>query len=179
MTIRKTVHGALFLALLIVGAQISIPTPLVPFTCQTLVVGLIGSVLPGGLATLVVASYLLLGALGLPVFANFSGGITAFGTASGGYLIGFLVQVIILGAWLHFANPFAKGNVAVANMVAAAGQLAVGTLWLQGVLHLSWVAAMSIGFVPFILFGLVKVGIITALAPRLRGLVGSLFKPAK
>ena len=62
------------LALLIVCAQISIPIWIVPITLQTLAVGLIATVLPLQLSSAVIAAYLLLGLVGLPVFANFAGG---------------------------------------------------------------------------------------------------------
>lgn len=98
-SIRNLCQIALFAAILAVLAQISIPMPSgVPITLQTLAVGLCASCLGwkrGGIAVLV---YLALGAVGIPVFAQFTGGIAKFVGVTGGFLWGFLPMVILCGA---------------------------------------------------------------------------------
>jgi biotin transport system substrate-specific component len=101
-TVRKplSVHtlcaSALGAALMAICAWISIPTQ-VPFTLQTfavfLVTGLLG--LQGGLLSVLV--YLLLGAVGLPVFAGFQGGLSVLLGVTGGYLVGFLFSALAVG----------------------------------------------------------------------------------
>ena len=85
MRTRDLARAALFAALIAICSWISIPTA-VPFTLQTFAVFLALGVLGGKLGTLSVAVYLLLGAVGLPVFAGFQGGLGALLGATGGYL---------------------------------------------------------------------------------------------
>ena len=85
-------------ALLIVLSQISIPLPTgIPVTLQTLAVALCGYVLGPVLGTLSVGVYLALGAVGLPVFAGFSGGLGSFVGMTGGYLWAFLPMAFLCG----------------------------------------------------------------------------------
>lgn len=98
MTVRHLVLVALFAALLTVLSQISIPLPSgIPITLQTFAVALCGYALGTKLGTLSVAVYLLLGAIGLPVFAGFMGGIGVFFGVTGGFLWGFLVMAALCG----------------------------------------------------------------------------------
>ena len=93
MRTQELARAALFAALIAICSWISIPTA-VPFTLQTFAVFLALGVLGGKLGTLSVAVYLLLGAVGLPVFAGFQGGLGALLGATGGYLAGFLLTAL-------------------------------------------------------------------------------------
>ena len=93
MRTRDLSRAALFAALIAICSWISIPTA-VPFTLQTFAVFLALGVLGGKLGTLSVAVYLLLGAVGLPVFAGFQGGLGALLGTTGGYLAGFLLTAL-------------------------------------------------------------------------------------
>ncbi len=73
-------------ALIAVLSQISIPIGTVPFTLQTLAVGLVASTFRFRDASLSILVYWLLGAIGLPVFAGGAGGISAFVTPTAGFL---------------------------------------------------------------------------------------------
>ena len=87
---------ALFAVLMAVCSWISIPA-VVPFTLQTFGVFVAVSVLGGKRGTLAVVLYLLMGIVGLPVFAGFSGGLGVLLGSTGGYIIGFIVMAIIAG----------------------------------------------------------------------------------
>ena len=91
------VHIALFGVLMAVSSWISSPAA-VPFTMQTFGVFLAVAVLGGKRGTLAILVYLLLGAVGAPVFAGFSGGISALVGSTGGYIIGFLFLALVM--WL-------------------------------------------------------------------------------
>ncbi len=97
-SVKKVVMIGVFAALLAVLSQISVPLPSgIPVTLQTFAVSLCAFVLGPKLGTLSVAVYLALGAVGLPVFAGFSGGIGAFAGFAGGYLWGFLFMAFLCG----------------------------------------------------------------------------------
>lgn len=97
MTLNLVMTG-MFSALLIVLSQLSIPTPTgVPITLQTFAVAITGVIIGwkfGFLSTLI---YILLGAVGLPVFANFNAGLQAIAGPTGGFIYGFLLMVILCG----------------------------------------------------------------------------------
>ena len=97
-TRELTVCG-LFAALIALAAQLSIPLPGgVPMTAQTMVIALCGYVLGQKSGVLAVGSYLLLGAVGLPVYAGFRGGWQMLFGTTGGFLWGFLLLVFFCGA---------------------------------------------------------------------------------
>ena len=92
--IRKITKIALTCAIMCVSANIYIPLT-VPITLQTLVLYFSLFFLGGASTVAVVLTYLCIGAVGLPVFSGFSGGIGRLFDASGGYLIGMLLAVLI------------------------------------------------------------------------------------
>lgn len=98
MSVRNLSRVALFAALMAICSWVSIPTP-VPFTLQTFAVFLAPGLLGGKMGTIAVGTYLLLGAVGLPVFAGFSGGIGTLLGATGGYLLGFLLTALVIWGW--------------------------------------------------------------------------------
>ena len=77
----------MFAAVLAVISPISLPMPTgVPITIQVFGVALVGAVLGSRLGTTATLVYVLLGAIGLPIFANFSGGISSIVGVTGGYI---------------------------------------------------------------------------------------------
>ena len=96
--LQSTVMTGVFAALLAVLSQISIPLPTgIPVTLQTFAVALCGFALGPGLGAAAVGVYLALGAVGVPVFAGFSGGIGSFVGMTGGYLWAFLPMAFLCG----------------------------------------------------------------------------------
>lgn len=98
-------YCATFAALIAACSWISIPTT-IPFTMQTFGVFFTLLLLGGKLGTLAVATYLLLGAVGAPVFAGFQGGLASLVGSTGGYLLGFLAVALIF--WM--ATPVTQGK---------------------------------------------------------------------
>lgn len=89
---------ACFTAILAILAQITIPLPTgVPLTMQTFGIALGGYVLGRKKGALSTFLYLLCGAVGLPVFAGFHGGISSFFGKTGGFLFGFLLLAFCCG----------------------------------------------------------------------------------
>lgn len=117
-------------AVLAVCSWISVPMPkpLVSFTMQTFAVALIAGLLGVRRGTAAVAVWLALGALGVPVFAGFNGGIAYMLGSTGGYLWGFLLWAPMEG----FLFRLGKGKLPLLILGMAAG-LALcytfGTAW--------------------------------------------------
>lgn len=147
-----TAFGAAIIAVL---AQITIPLPLIPITGQTLAVGLIVTILGTKYGTLSVLLYILLGAIGLPVFSGFSGGFAVLVGPTGGYIIGFLVQAYIMGIYMDKLG-ITYVHAIIANIIGMVITLAFGTTWLKFVGDLSWTAAFMGGAAPFIVVGIIK-----------------------
>lgn len=96
MKAKPLVYTAVMAALITVCAWITIPT-VVPFTLQTFAIFLAVGVLGGKLGSLAVGVYLLLGAVGLPVFSGFAGGAASLLNVTGGFLWGFLPMALLCG----------------------------------------------------------------------------------
>lgn len=96
-SVRSTVFAALFTALISVGAYLSIPVGPVPIVLQNFFVLLAGTMLGSSAGFSVVVTYLILGAIGLPVFHSGTGGIGIIMGPTGGYLLGYLPAVYITG----------------------------------------------------------------------------------
>ena len=96
---KTMIVTAMFAALIAVLAQIAIPLPSgVPVTLQTFAVALTGIVLGAKLGTISTFIYILLGAVGVPVFSGFNGGLGAIVGKTGGFIWGFLFLVFFTGA---------------------------------------------------------------------------------
>jgi biotin transport system substrate-specific component len=144
--------------LLFFCGQVSIPIQPVAITLQTVAMLVIGLTFSKADALKSVTSYLMLGALGAPVFANFSGGFAKLMGPAGGFYFGFLVAVWVMCTLRErFSNANANTNTKEMLLIAFAGQT---TLYVSGVLWLcAYVSpdkAISFGLVPFILPGIVK-----------------------
>ena len=118
---------ALFAVVMAVCAWISIPAA-VPFTLQTFGVFLAVGLLGGKRGTLAVLIYLLLGAVGMPVFAGFNGGLGYMLGSTGGYIVGFLLSALTM--WGFEAALGRKTWVLAVSMVLGlAVCYAFGTAW--------------------------------------------------
>ena len=160
---------AMFAAIIAVCSWISIPMT-VPFTLQTLGVFCAVGLLGGKRGTLAVLTYILLGAIGLPVFAGFSGGMGILATSTGGYILGFL-----LSALLYWLITSLLGNKTIVVILAMLLGLLVcyafGTAWFMVVYARTTGAvglATALGWcvVPFILPDLAKIAVAVLLTKK-------------
>lgn len=174
-TARDMAYVAIFAVTMAICSWISIPTT-VPFTLQTFAVFLSVGVLGGRRGTFAVLVYILLGAVGLPVFAGFSGGIGILLGTTGGYIIGFLFSALLYWAMTKALGE--KTPVMVAAMVLGLIVCyAFGTVWFMTVYARSS-GAIGLGtalgwcVIPFIIPDLLKIACALLLTVRLRKYVG-------
>lgn len=133
-SVRSMVFVAAFTALIVVGAIFSFPAPwnpVVPFTLATLFVILSGMILGPWLGTACVGLYLLLGVIGLPVFAGGTGGAQVLVGPTGGFLIGYIPSALLGGLIVRWG----RGGLAAVIIAAAAATLAI---YLPGIPWLHW-----------------------------------------
>ncbi|MBA2369162.1 MAG: biotin transporter BioY [Candidatus Protochlamydia sp.] len=145
--------ASLFLALC---AQIRIPlyfSP-VPLTGQTFGVLFIGVTMGSRKGLLSVLTYLLEGSLGLPVFAGGSLGIMSLLGTNGGYLIGFIFQVFLVGSFVERQTDFHAVKTITTLLFACALQLGLGVVWLSA--FVGFETALMMGLYPFLCGELVK-----------------------
>ncbi|UXH43770.1 biotin transporter BioY [Rossellomorea vietnamensis] len=153
--LRMIIHCAIFAAMTGIFAQIEIPLPLVPISGQTLAVGITATILGSRYGALSLICYAALGAVGVPVFAGFSGGAQVLVGPTGGYIFGFIIAAYFTGLILEktrFTIPMAM----IANTVGMIITLILGTIQLKFVADLGWSQAMAAGVYPFIVVGLIK-----------------------
>ncbi len=170
--IRRTVLTAVFTALISAGAYAAFPVGPVPIVLTTLFVVLSG--LLGGFRIGVssVFTYLLLGTLGLPVFAGGAGGFAVITGPTGGYLFGYLLSAAVAG--LLFRSVKNKSRillvlmVSIASLVAGAVIYVPGLFWLKMSLGLEWGKALKIGMLPFIPGDIIKTAAAVALTIPLK-----------
>ncbi len=162
----------LFAALTAIGAFISFPLPFtpVPFTLQVTFTTMAGFALGSKYGALSQLVYLLLGAIGLPVFANRLGGIGALFGHTAGFLWGFVLSAMLIG-WL--ATKYRPRKALPIVIVLTAGLLlvyATGTVGLMVVLGLPAKQAFMAGVAPFMILDLLKIGLAAFLIMKLEPL---------
>ena len=167
--LHTLVWAALLAALLAAGAYIHIPLWGVPFSMQPLFAMLAGYLLGPTRGPMAVGLYLLAGLGGLPVFAGGKAGLAVLLGPTGGYLIGFLLGASSTGMAVREETALPSWKTGLAWGVLA--QLSIflpGVVQLKNVLDLTWVKALTIGFVPFILPDILKMLAALAVARYLR-----------
>lgn len=149
------------------SAQINFPMQPVPMTMQSLVVLLVGVAYGWRLGAATVLFYLAQGALGLPVFAGFRGGLPALAGPTAGYLFGFVAAAALAG-WLASRGWTRSWWRSAATLLAGHAVLFLGgLLWLA--VPLGFDRAVAVGLLPFIPGTVVKVALGVALLAALRG----------
>jgi biotin transport system substrate-specific component len=156
-------YTAAFIGLITLGSWISVPFIPVPFTLQTLFVLLAGSVMKRN-AVIPVFLYVLLGALGLPLFHNGLAGIGVLLGPTGGYLIGFIVAAFVTGlSYEHTSRPVRICGIALATILI----YACGIGWLMYSLDRPFIPAFMAGALPFVIGDAVKAAAAYIIADRL------------
>lgn len=168
---RDIVYMSVFTAMISICSWISIPAS-IPFTLQTMGVFTTVGLLGGKRGTLTVLTYILLGAIGIPVFAGFTGGVSVLLGTTGGYIIGFLLSALLM--W-GIETIMGRNQIVLAfSMVAGLIVCYVfGTAWFMliytqhsGVIGLSTVLGLCV--IPFIIPDLIKIGVALFLTNRLK-----------
>ncbi|MGO0061089.1 biotin transporter BioY [Brevibacillus fluminis] len=154
--------AALFAAITAVCAQLSFTVGPVPFTLQVFAICLTGLLLGSRWGSVSVLVYLVLGAVGVPVFAGFQSGLQTILGKTGGYLLAFLPAVFVIGLIAE------RGRIAIwkaflANLLGLAIIYTLGTMQLEFMLNLPWSKAIAFGIIPFLIPDVIKIAIASSL----------------
>ncbi len=172
---------ALFAALMAVCSWISIPIGDVPITLQTFGIFVCFLIIGGRNGALSVLIYILLGLVGAPVFAGFTGGVQKIIGPTGGYIVGFLFSALFL--WLAEVLEVKTGlkkaftrfkwlnylYLCIALIIALAICYAFGTVWfvrvfISGGKEMTFGKALAACVTPFVGFDLAKIALAFAIS---------------
>jgi biotin transport system substrate-specific component len=165
-------YAALFGALTAIGAYIVIPLPLVPITLQTFFVSLAAALLGGALGALSQVVYVLIGMLGLPVFAGGKGGFGVLMGPTGGYLAGFIVGAYIIGRLIEAKKNPGFAWIVSAMIIGHIALYALGVGQLMLVAKLSLGKALAVGVIPTLPGGVIKILAAAFVAVKLKDKIG-------
>ena len=142
--------------------SIPIPVSAVPITFTNLAIYLSAIILGQKKATVSYLIYLLIGLVGVPVFSGFTGGPGKLLGPTGGYLIGFIFMAFITG---YFVDRFpGKIHMYVTGMVLGIIVTYIfGTAWLAYQANMTFLAALFVGVVPYIVGDIIKIIVATVI----------------
>jgi biotin transport system substrate-specific component len=165
--LRPLVSASLFAALTAVGAYLFVPIGPVPIVLQNMFVFLAGLLLGGRWGLASVAVYLLAGLCGLPVFAGGTGGIGRFFGPTGGFLLGYLPAVFLIGA-IAERRPERMLRDVLAMILGSAVLYACGVTWLKVVTQMPFAKAVALGMLPFLAGDALKIAAAALIARAVR-----------
>lgn len=157
-------------ALIAVGALIHLPIGPVPVVLQNLFALLAGLLLGSRYGLASVLLYLLIGSMGLPVFAGGKGGIAHFMGPTGGFLVGFAAAAFMAGL---ISERLPRGLVTDILAVAVGSLIIylIGVPWLKMVTQMTWAKAFTVGMLPFLPGDILKAAAAVLLARPARLIV--------
>jgi biotin transport system substrate-specific component len=172
--VREVLLVAFGVLLTALVAQVVIPLPFtpVPITGSTFAVLLLGAAFGPARGAASLGAYLLVGALGVPVFAEASGGFQVFAGVTGGYLVGFPIAALAVGALARRGWDRSVLGMGGAFLIGSLIVYAIGVPWLAIVTGMSLPAAIAAGAVPFLVGDAVKAVLAAGALPLAWRLVG-------
>lgn len=166
-SLQKLVLAALFTALTAVCSQLQIPLPMIPINLALFSVYLCGALLGAKWSVLSMTAYMMLGAVGVPVFAGFGSGPSVLFGRTGGYILGYILAAATVGVLSRLWGQRFAGLCAA----MAVGMLVCylfGTIWFMVLTGMGPVASLSYCVWPFLPGDMVKIALAALLAVRLR-----------
>ncbi len=162
--LQSMVVIALFTAVFAVLSPWAIPVGSVPVTLALLGVYFIGGMLGAVRGTTVVVLYLGLGAVGVPIFAGFVGGIWHFLTPTGGFLVGYIPCVLFAGFSKKCRKTWLRAVFMTAGTIV---MYLIGWIWFYAVSGVPFWSALLVSVLPFLPFDALKLGVALWLMPLL------------
>ena len=170
LTTREIIQCAIFIAIIIICAYITIPFGAIPFTLQTFGFTLCALCNKPKVALITSLFYFAIGAIGVPVFSSMRGGIGTILGASGGFLIGYTIMVPICSYInnITFFKKFSNKKILVIRFLI--GLLMTFVAYIFGMAQYSYIAGVSligslyVAVLPFIFPDIIKIAIASAMS---------------
>ncbi len=159
----------LMTAFIAVSAQIAIPIGIVPFTLQTTLILMAGLILGSKRGMITCLVYILVGAIGIPVFANFSGGIDIIFLQTGGFIMSFPLMAYVAGKFSELSNKTSMKY--VGSLVGVILNFIVGCAYFMYVTEMDLITSMTYTVLPFVLTSLVQIVIAVNLSKKIKSVV--------
>ncbi|MBR6638540.1 MAG: biotin transporter BioY [Lachnospiraceae bacterium] len=156
MAVKKITSIGLMTAFLCITAPWAIHIGPVPITLATFGLYLVSAVLGEKYATVSVVIYLILGAVGVPVFSGFSGGIQRLVGMTGGYLLGYVPCVFVIGLIISKTKKHFIWYL-VAMLIGTVILYSIGTAWYIWQTGNTFFAALGLCVVPFLPGDIIKI----------------------
>jgi len=170
--IRQLCYMSVFVAIIAVSAQILIPLPHgVPMTLQTFTITMSGIMLGPKKGTLTALVYLLLGGIGIPVFAGFSGGLGIIFGFTGGFIMSFPIMAYMAGIGGGKNN---RVWLACCLTLGTVFNLLVGMLWFGIITGNTLIHTFFIAVLPFLPGSVIEIVLITLVGFRMKGMMVTL-----
>ncbi len=171
-SVKDIVRIAVMSALLVVCSWITVSIPVlnVPFTLQTFAVFFALEFIGGRNGTIAFLIYIVLGAVGVPVFSGFNGGIGHLFGPTGGYLIGFIFSCLIYWAFEKKFGYKSPVHYAILALALVACYLC-GTIWFSIYMSKGFIPSLAMCVVPFIVPDVLKIALAVLLAVRLKKII--------
>jgi len=175
LRIKQVVLVILGIAVLAIAAKIKVPMWPVPITMGTFAVPSIGAAYGARLGLVTIFVYLIVEALGFDVFAGSSAekfGLTYMMGGTGGYLVGFVLATVALGALAARGWDRSFGKMALAMLIGNVFIYVPGLVWL-GQLYGWEKPILAWGLAPFLLGDAIKLALAAIVLPELWKMVGN------
>lgn len=167
LTLKGMILAAVFAALTGILTQIQIPVDMVPINLALFSVFLAGALLGHKYGALAMVVYVLLGAVGLPVFSGFSGGLHKLVGPTGGYIVGYVACAFLVG-FLSRRWSLRFTMLAIAMILGTLACYALGTAWFMIVTGRDLATSLGLCVIPFLPGDAAKILLAALLAGRLR-----------
>jgi len=169
LPVRDLCHIAIFTTIITLMAQISIPIPCgIPMTMQTFAVPFAGIILGAKKGALSALAYILLGAIGVPVFANFTGGIGIVFGITGGFILSFPIMALAAGIGEDKNN---KIWLIAGLIIGAIINYLCGMLWFSLFINGNLKTAFMVCILPFIPTAVIKIILAAVLGKQIKNVL--------
>jgi len=169
MKTRDMVFAALFTAIICVLAPLPLPPVfgLVPLTLATFAMYVAAASLNWKYGTLAVCVYILIGLAGVPVFSNFGAGVPRLVGPTGGFIVGYIPMVLVIGLIVdRFEDKIPAYPAAM--ILGTIPLYAFGTLWYSISQRVPFTAALAVCVLPFLIGDAIKIVLAGIIAPVIR-----------
>ena len=170
-TTQRLALMAMFAAILCISAYISVPLPFTGYhvTFLNFVITLIALVFPLEQSLLISIVWLLLGAVGVPVYIGGNAGIGYLMGPLGGYTVAFILVALLLP--LLRGSKYNRIRYTVVSVISVIFVDLFGMVWLKLMNHMPWATAWVAGFFSFIILDLVKAVVVAQIVPAFRKII--------
>ncbi|NLC79276.1 MAG: biotin transporter BioY [Ruminococcaceae bacterium] len=157
--VYKLAVCALMCAMICVLSVLAFPVFAIPITFSVFAVLLVGALLTPKYALFCTLGYILLGAVGLPVFSGFNGGLGVLFGPTGGYIMAYPFMALAVSITVKLFKKRSVLSLTVGMLAALVFCYLFGTVWFSHFKEMSFVNSLLVCVVPYVVFDLIKLAL--------------------